>query len=138
LEAETLRAQNVATINDLGVQVPSFRVSTAGSSTNEPVLSIRGQRTTDSCINLDAAIPIYFADVVITPSAGTNLSLYDLQSAQVLKGPQGTLFGRNSTGGALLLSPQTPGDDFSGYIDTLARRNVYRRNFGAISATGSV
>ncbi|WP_317930233.1 TonB-dependent receptor [Halioxenophilus sp. WMMB6] len=118
LDSEALRAQNVTQLNDLGTQVPSFRVSTGGSSTNEPVLSIRGQRPTDSGINLDAAIPIYFADVVMTPSSGTNLSMYDLQSVQVLKGPQGTLFGRNSTGGALLISPQKAGDSFAGYIDT--------------------
>lgn len=120
LGGEMLRDQNITELNDLGTQVPSFRVSTGGTSTNEPVLSIRGQRPTDSALSLDAAIPIYFNDVVLTPSTGTNLAMYDLASVQVLKGPQGTLFGRNSTGGALLLTSVRPGIEQGGYLEAKA------------------
>ena len=52
---------------------------------------------------------MYFAEVALTPSQGTNLSMYDLSSVQVLKGPQGTLFGRNSTGGRRLVHAKTAG-----------------------------
>jgi iron complex outermembrane recepter protein len=117
LSGDLIREQNIVELNDLGTQVPSFRVSTGGTSTNEPVLSIRGQRPTDSAISLDAAIPIYFNDVVLTPSMGTNLVMYDLENVQVLKGPQGTLFGRNSTGGALLLTSKRPGKELGGYVE---------------------
>lgn len=117
LSGDFIREQNITELNDLGTQVPSFRVSTGGTSTNEPVLSIRGQRPTDSAISLDAAIPIYFNDVVLTPSTGTNLVMYDLENVQVLKGPQGTLFGRNSTGGALLLTSTRPGLEPGGYVE---------------------
>ena len=52
--------------------------------------------------------------------------MYDLANVQVLKGPQGTLFGRNSTGGALLFTPQTPGDEFGGYAEAkLGDYNLY-------------
>lgn len=137
LDSEFLRRQNVTQLNDLGTKVPSFRVSTGGSSTNEPVLSIRGQRPTDSGINLDAAIPIYFSDVVMTPSSGTNLAMYDLQNVQVLKGPQGTLFGRNSTGGALVITPQQPGEDFSGYFQVEAGNYNSRKLEGAVDLPAS-
>lgn len=117
LSEEFLRQQNITELNDLGTQVPSFRVSTAGVTPNEPVLALRGQRPTDARIWLDPAVQVYMADVVISPSTGSNLAMYDLQNVQVLKGPQGTLFGRNSTGGALLLTPAKPGDEFGGFVD---------------------
>src|SRR3546814_831176 len=47
-----------------------------------------------------------------------NLQIYDLASVQVLKGPQGTLFGKSSTGGAVLFTPIKPSNEFGGYIDT--------------------
>lgn len=117
LSEDFLRKQNITELTDLGTQIPSFRVSTAGVTPNEPVLSLRGQRPTDARLWLDPAVPMYFADVVISPSTGSNLAMYDLQNVQVLKGPQGTLFGRNSTGGAMLLTPTKPGDEFGGYVD---------------------
>lgn len=118
MSGDFLRDQNITELNDLGTHVPSFRVSNAGTTTNTPVLSVRGQRPTDVSMTLDQAVPIYFADVVMTPAEGSNLAMYDLQNVQVLKGPQGTLFGRNSTGGALLLSPKTPGTTLGGYLET--------------------
>ncbi|WP_317929585.1 TonB-dependent receptor [Halioxenophilus sp. WMMB6] len=127
-----LRNQNITELNDLGTQVPSLRVSNGGTSTNEPVISIRGQRPTDSTLGLDAAIPIYFADIVMTPSFGTNLGMYDLSNVQVLKGPQGTLFGRNSTGGALLITPKRPGTELGGYFEGKVG------DFNLVSAEGAV
>lgn len=118
MNSDMLRSQNVTELNDLGAQVPSFRVSNAGSSTNTPILSIRGQRPSDVSMTIDQAAPIYFSEVVLTPGEGSNLSMYDLENVQVLKGPQGTLFGRNSTGGALLLTPKAPGTTFGGYLET--------------------
>lgn len=118
MSEDFLRTQNIAKIEDLGTKVPSLRISSAGASQNEPLISLRGQRPAESAFNQDQAVPMYFNDIVMAPTQGTNLGMYDLQSVQVLKGPQGTLFGRNSTGGALLLSPKTPGTVLGGYLET--------------------
>ena len=72
-----------------------------------------------------ATVGTYFADVVMPRGSGHTQggdgagpgSLFDLQNVQVLKGPQGTLFGRNSTGGAVLLVPRKPTDKFEGYVE---------------------
>jgi iron complex outermembrane receptor protein len=117
LDEDMLRKQNITELNDLGVQVPGLRMSNTTNSTNTPIISMRGQRPNDLAISIDQAVPIYFNEVVITPPEGSNLALYDLQSVQVLKGPQGTLFGRNSTGGALLITANQPGPEFGGYIE---------------------
>lgn len=118
MSTDYLRSQNIGELSDLGAHVPSLRISNAGTTTNTPIISIRGQRPTDVLMTLDQTVPIYFADVVMTPAEGSNLAMYDLANVQVLKGPQGTLFGRNSTGGALLMSPKTPGVDLGGYLET--------------------
>lgn len=81
------------------------------------------------------SVAVYFADVVAprlqsNTAAGNGAgvgSLMDLQNIQVLKGPQGTLFGRNTTGGAILIVPQKPTSKFEGYIEgTLGNYNARR------------
>lgn len=127
-----LRTQSIHQIEDLGTKVPSLRISSAGASANEPLISLRGQRPSESAFNQDLAVAMYFNDIVLAPTQGSNLGMYDLQSLQVLKGPQGTLFGRNSTGGAILLSPKRPGDEFGGYIEVKAG------DYGLVGFEGAV
>lgn len=117
LSDDFLRTQSIAQVQDLGIKVPSLRISMAGGSLSEPLITLRGQRQGEAGFNQDAAVPMYFNDIVISPLQGSNLGIYDLQSLQVLKGPQGTLFGRNSTGGAVLLSPKQPSQEFGGYAE---------------------
>lgn len=116
LGEDFLRDQNIGSLVDLGTKVPAMQITSSATSPNAPIVAIRGQRPNDLNISADQAVPIYFNEVVLTPSEGSNLAIYDLQDVQVLKGPQGTLFGRNSTGGALLLTPTRPGDAFGGYL----------------------
>lgn len=113
-----LRVNNIVELTDLRAHVPSLGISVGGSSTNIPQVSLRGLRPDEVLITLDPAVPMYFSDVVMTPTHGTNLAMFDLANVQVLKGPQGTLFGRNSTGGAILIEPKRPGDEFGGYLET--------------------
>lgn len=117
MDEDFLRTQNITSIEDLGTHVPSVRISSGGTDTNTPLITIRGQRPSEAAIQLDPAAPMYFNDVVMLPAAGTNLAMYDLQNVQVLKGPQGTLFGRNSTGGAILMTPKRPGEELAGYVE---------------------
>jgi iron complex outermembrane receptor protein len=93
---------------------------------NSPVYGLRGIRPTESLYGQDPTVAIYFADVVMSPAESTNLGLFDLASVQVLKGPQGTLFGRNTTGGAVLLSPKRPGSSFAG--DVMVGYGSYGKN----------
>ncbi len=116
LSADFLREQNITQLEDLGTHVPAMRISDNGISSNAPIVTLRGQRPSEVLLTLDPAVPLYFAEVVLTPTFGTNLAMYDLANVQVLKGPQGTLFGRNSTGGAILFTPRTPGSEFGGYL----------------------
>lgn len=123
---------NIEHIEDIGTKVPSLRVTQAGGSLNEPVITLRGQRQGEAAFNQDPAAPIYFNEIVISPNQGGNLGLYDLEGLQVLKGPQGTLFGRNSTGGAVMITPKRPGYKLGGYAELQAGDYDLRGFEGAI------
>jgi len=110
---ETLENLRVQDASNLTALEPSFSVSASSGRPNSPVYSIRGIRPTEAIYGQDPTVAVYLAEVVQSPSQGSNLGFYDLENIQILKGPQGTLFGRNTVGGAILLTPRKPGDEFS-------------------------
>ena len=131
--ADYLEKQNVVEMESLASKVPAVSISNTGTSSNSPIVAIRGQRPTDTTLSLDQSIPIYFNDVVMTPSQGTNLAFYDLANIQILKGPQGTLFGRNTTGGALLITPAAPSTEQEGYLQIKAGNYNLKGFEGAVN-----
>ncbi|MGE0386394.1 MAG: TonB-dependent receptor [Gammaproteobacteria bacterium] len=106
---------SITDVQNLQYHAPTLTVSPNESKRNLPTFGIRGQRQGSSVITQDQSVNVYFAEVVQARPHGLNQALYDLQSVQVLKGPQGTLFGRNTTGGAVLVTPNRPVDRIEGY-----------------------
>ncbi|MFT4047536.1 MAG: TonB-dependent receptor [Solimonas sp.] len=117
---EQLSERNVLSGRDLATYTPSLAVN-GRYGTENASFSLRGFsqeiRTTPS-------VAVYFADVVAPRGSGAGTpsgdgagpgDFFDLQNVQVVKGPQGTLFGRNTTGGAILLVPQKPTSQVEGY-----------------------
>jgi iron complex outermembrane receptor protein len=113
VNAQTLADLRVTKAEDLEALEPTFSVSPASGYVNKNVYSLRGIRPTEAIYGQDPTVAIYFAEVVQSPAQGSNLGFYDLENVQILKGPQGTLFGRNTVGGAVLLTPRRPGSDFA-------------------------
>jgi iron complex outermembrane recepter protein len=131
IDSEALQRQGVSTLTDLQQLVPSAYVTGYSHGSTQQFFSIRGQ--SESGLNTGGgagggpAVVGYFSEVPV-PMSGPGL-YYDLQSVDVLKGPQGTLFGRNTTGGAILFEPQRPDlERVSGYGQLLA--GSYRRTQG--------
>ncbi len=116
ISGDDLEAYNIGRAADLQRIVPTLSISEGTGRRNAPIYALRGVRPTESLFGQDPSAAAYFAEVVMAPAQGTNLALYDLQSVQVLKGPQGTLFGRNTTGGAVLFTPKRPGTEFGGEV----------------------
>src|SRR5258708_34577390 len=119
---EQLSNRNVVNAADLAAYTPSLSANTNFGAENSS-FAIRG-------FVQDAGTPpsvgVYFADVVALrgPTQGIQAGdgagpgyFFDLQNVQVLKGPQGTLFGRNTTGGAILFVPQKPSSTLEGYVE---------------------
>ena len=117
LSAETLRANHIVSVESLTTNVPSLMVSPGlGSGRSTPTFSIRGQRQQEQSGIADNSVAVYYGDVAVPRLQGMSQSLFDLSSIEVLKGPQGTLFGRNTTGGAILIKPNRPTDRFEGSV----------------------
>jgi iron complex outermembrane receptor protein len=110
--AGQLTERSITTEVDLQAAVPGLTVKT-GENSNSVFYAIRGQ-TLDVASGSSPGVLVYVNDVQI--SAATAAQFYDLQSVQVLKGPQGTLFGRNATGGAVVYTTAQPTDEFGGFI----------------------
>lgn len=112
---------NITNSADLANYTPSLSTNTRFGAENA-TFAIRGF-TQD--LRTTASVGTYFAEVVAPrgqtiQSSGDGAgpgTLFDLQNVQVLKGPQGTLFGRNTTGGAVLIVPNKPKDEFEGYVE---------------------
>jgi iron complex outermembrane receptor protein len=133
LGSESLGSANIFQVQDIQQKVPGLTIQASAFGSNVLQVAIRGQRQFDPYITKDPAVAVYFADVVQNRPQGLNSGLFDLDSVQVLKGPQGTLFGRNTTGGAMIITPAAPTDQLGGYL--LAGYGNYnaRRAEGALN-----
>jgi iron complex outermembrane receptor protein len=116
ISGETLRQTETRAAMDLEELAPSLSVAASLGSRDSDVFTIRGQ--TQPFGGADPGVQAYFAEVPFNPSGPG--SYFDMASVEVLNGPQGTLFGRSTTGGAILFQPQKPGDSFGGYVDAQA------------------
>ncbi|HEY6123603.1 MAG TPA: TonB-dependent receptor plug domain-containing protein, partial [Steroidobacteraceae bacterium] len=87
----------------------------AGNNSSSQVF-IRGIGQTDPTSTVDPGVGLYVDDVYIGNAVGASMALRDVANVQVLRGPQGTLFGRNTIGGAVLISTTDPGEDFGGEV----------------------
>ncbi|MCX7863421.1 MAG: TonB-dependent receptor [Novosphingobium sp.] len=118
---EQLTQRNIAVATDLAAYTPSLSVNQRYGP-EKSSFSLRGYTQDQSTA---PTVGVYFAEVVGVRAQGGTTSgntvgagaFLDLENVQVLKGPQGTLFGRNTTGGAILLTPRKPTGDLEGYVE---------------------
>ena len=123
---EALRQMNIARTDDLPNLTPGLQFTMPGGGALVGLVSIRGVAQNDFASHLEAANTLYIDDVY-RPSIGSNLQgFFDTERVEVLKGPQGTLFGRNATGGLIHIITREPTERLEGYVDgTLAEYNQY-------------
>ncbi|HTQ13000.1 MAG TPA: TonB-dependent receptor [Rhizomicrobium sp.] len=129
ISGNELRFENINSAMSLQDHVPSLTVSADLGSRDDNVFTIRGQSQPFG--GADPGVQTYFSDVPFN-AAGPG-SEYDLDNVQVLKGPQGTYYGRNTTGGAVLFYPKRPEDQFGGYLDGTAGDYTMREMKGALN-----
>lgn len=108
LSGDELVRTGVTDAQSLQYRTPSLSITSAQSQRNTVAFAMRGQRTQETQLFTDPPVGTYFAEVVQPRPWGFGNTFFDIQSVQVLKGVQGTLFGRNMTGGAVLVEPSHP------------------------------
>jgi len=117
--------------NELQALVPNLTINGAFGVVN-PQIFIRGIGNNDYNDNAGAAVGVYVDDVYLSAPAGKLVQMYDLESAQIFRGPQGTLFGKNNTAGAIVLTSKKPDGAFNGYL------HASGGNFAAANLEGAV
>jgi iron complex outermembrane receptor protein len=112
--AKAMKDKDISDVKSLGQLAPNVNLD-AGSpfSGDSSVLSasIRGIGQDDFAFNLDPGVGVYLDGVYLARTIGANVALPDVARVEILKGPQGTLFGRNTIGGAISIVTRTPGDE---------------------------
>ncbi|MDB6063591.1 MAG: hypothetical protein JWM78_3694 [Verrucomicrobiaceae bacterium] len=111
ISGENLTQRAITNVSEVQFLVPTLRVVNSQEEGQDTQFALRGMRST--------GVVTYFAQV---PADGgiVGRELYDLGSVQVLKGPQGTLFGKNTSAGAILFEPAIPKDETSGFLQFTA------------------
>ncbi|MGH8061400.1 MAG: TonB-dependent receptor [Pseudoxanthomonas sp.] len=99
--SETLDKLNVRDISDLDAQVPNLTIYAARGSSSTATAYIRGVGQADPLWGVDPGVGIYLDDVYIARPQGALLDVFDVGRIEVLRGPQGTLYGKNTIGGAI-------------------------------------
>jgi iron complex outermembrane receptor protein len=129
LSSDVLQNNAVGNLQDLVSLAPSVSFSRANAST---VITIRGVSSRDTTETGDPAVAVNIDGFYFQRAIGFGDSLFDLERVEVLRGPQGTLYGRNATGGAINLVTAKPGKEFDGHA------SVGFGNFNAVTAEGAL
>ena len=116
LGGATLEKMNIQQVDQIAQATPNLIFSQQSSSLSAASVTIRGIGQTDPSLALDTAVGIYLDGVYVARSAGAVFDLVDPERIEVLRGPQGTLFGRNTTGGAIQIISKKPADSFGATV----------------------
>jgi len=132
LSAEQVEGLKLNSGTDVARLAPNLRVSVAGNE-DQPKFSIRGLSQFDTNLNASSPTGVFYDEVYISSQFLGGPQLYDMQRIEVLRGPQGTLFGKNTTAGALdfiTRAPSLSGNNPS-YVAVEGGSNDYYRAEGA-------
>ncbi|HEY9216616.1 MAG TPA: TonB-dependent receptor [Phenylobacterium sp.] len=129
--AAQIDAMNIASGTEIARQTPNLRVSNLGNE-DQPKFSMRGIATPDFNLNTTSPTGVFYDEVYVASQFLGGPQIFDLERVEVLRGPQGTLFGKNTTGGAINFITRKPSFDFGGDITVQAGTNEYWKATGAI------
>jgi len=113
---DDLKRLKVESAIDLGAHTPGL-VAVNATSGGTPIFAIRGVGLDDFSANNTSGVGVYTDEVFASAPALLNGQIFDVERVEVLKGPQGTLYGKNTTGGAINFISNKPTEEFEGYIE---------------------
>ncbi len=133
LSGADLESRSVHRFTDIAQSTPGLVIASSPADPNSPAVQLRGQKQDTIQIGTEPSVGIYLDGVYSGGSLGSNIGdLVDIDRVEVLKGPQGTLYGRNTTGGAVNIFTKMPTDQFEGQV------SLGTGDYGRISANAVV
>ncbi len=138
--SDQIRALGMTQTMDIASQTPGVVLTGTTSGTVTILPTVRGVSQNDYSEHQEMPNAVYIDEAYVSAPGAIGFSLFDIERAEVLRGPQGTLFGRNATGGALQFVTAKPTKNDTGFVDAEYGSYVTRRVEGAIggSVTDSI
>ena len=112
LDGRAIEKQHITSLTQLATNVPSVQMSEAGAFKGSANFASRGLGTISSIPTVEGTVGVFVDGIYLPTQQGVVFDLFDLDGIEVLRGPQGTLFGKNVTGGAVLLRTRDPSKTF--------------------------
>lgn len=110
-DSKMMEVEGISNLADIATKVPNLTIQPFPTDSSTLRIYIRGVGLIDSQISQDPSIGVYIDGIYVARSIGTALELADVERIEILRGPQGTLYGRNATGGAVNIVTRKPGVD---------------------------
>ena len=130
LSGDLMAKEDIFDLTGISINTPNFSFTEFAPGQTIPVMRCIG--SADDGAGLDNSIAIFLDGVYIGRGAGNNFEMFDLERVEVVRGPQGTLFGRNAIGGAVLVKTSKHSEEFEGKVALTAG------NYGTFRAQGFV
>ena len=125
-----LTTDQIVDVKSLSARAPSLLITDTPVGKNNMIIGLRGITPTSISSNNDPTVGIYVNGVYYARTAGANAALVDMERVEIIRGPQGTLFGRNTIGGAFNMTTRRPSDKLEGSM------SVSLGDYNQLSATG--
>ena len=130
--AATIEKLGMTSVQDIALRTPGLNYANFGDVKLSPT-SLRGVVSGSGSAGQDPAVGVYVDEVFIGQGADAPLDLYDIERVEVLRGPQGTLYGRNTIGGVMNLTTKRPSDEFEGSAEVTYGNYDHLRIAGLVS-----
>ena len=132
---DAMRELSMTNSTDIAAQTPGLNIGTPVGEGNNPSITLRGVGLNDFNDNNEGPIAVYRDEVYQSAMPGLTFQLFDMERVEVLRGPQGTLYGRNATGGLVHFISKKPTAESEGYLDATFAENSQVKLEGAIGGS---